>query len=383
MARDSYGLLKTLPVAFVQLLLQQIEAYDWRFPIERREIDRQLAFLQSLSVAERSALLSGFGHLRLSPELASIDWSKSPDEYSEQLSAYLWSTHQIDAFHEAATTYLAKFHAAHPPIQASAPRLGIAVIGKDVEKSSFPLFRKLRAHGTYFTQIDPANGLNTLLGAVAVRATHYPELFAHWYIDGGSPETVSNRSLVTLSYAELDPVRKLLLSKIDKAIRNGIPGPEAMLTMLHKLRPDEIGLSSGTNSGVLNYFEASLLLSGSGTQIFSTSFVQWATRELWRRAQPLTILARFSPRQRQRPMNDMLAGDEPKIQLDPAGSLIDADMAAFYMWLDQQRLPGAEQASFLVWFEDHSEALVIAPGLPRNAQSNNPVTMRWLIEQLS
>jgi hypothetical protein len=382
-ARDASGLLKTLPVAFAQLLLQQIEAYDWRFPIERREIDRQLAFLESLSVAERSALLSGFGHLRLSPELALIDWSKSPDEYSEQLSAYLWSTHQIDAFHEAATTYLTKFHAANPPIQATAPRLGIAVIGKGVEKSSSPLFRKLRAHGTYFSHIDPTNGLNTLLGAAVARATTYPESFAHWYIDGGRPETVSNRSLVTLSYAELDPVRKLLLSKIDKAIRNGIPGPEAMLTMLHKLRPDEIGLSNGINSAVLDYFKASLLLSGSGTQIFSTSFVQWATRELWRRAQPLTILARFSPRQRQRPMNDMLTGDEPKIQLDPAGSLIDADMAAFYMWLDQQRLPGAEQASFLVWFENHNEALLIAPGLPRNAQSNNPVTMRWLIEQLS
>ena len=382
-ARDFSGLSKTLPVAFVQLLMQQIEAYDWRFPIERREIDRQLAFLQSLPVAERRALLSGFDHLRLSPELASIDWSKSPDEYSEQLSAYLWSTHQIDAFHEAATKYLAKFHAANPPIQATAPRLGIAVIGKGVEKSSFPLFRKLRVHGTYFTHIDPTNGFNTLLGAVVARATSYPESFAHWYIDGGIPETVSSRSVVTLSYAELDPVRKLLLSKIDKAIRNGIPGPEAMLTMLHKLRPDEIGLSNGTNSGVLNYFEASLSLSGSGTQIFSTSFVQWAARELWRRAQPLTILARFSPRQRQRPMNEMLAGDEPKIQLDPAGSLIDADMAAFYMWLDQQRLPGAEQAYFLVWFENHNEALVIAPGLPRNAQSDNPVTMRWLMEQLS
>ena len=376
-------LFNSLPVAFAQLLLQQIEAFDWRFPAERQEITRQLTFLKSLSDLERNNLFfAGFEHLRLSPHLANLNWSKSSDEYSEQLSAYLWSTHQIDAFHQSASTYLAKFNSAHPPTQPATPRLGIAVIGKGVDKSSFPLFRKLRTHGAYFTRVDPANGLSILLDAALARATAHPSPFAHWYVDGGNPGTISNPSLVTLSYAGLDPVRKVLLGKIDEAIRNGIPGPEALLTLLHKLRPEEIGLPAA-QSAVLSYFQASLLIFGSGTQIFSTSFVQWAARELWRRAQPLTILARFTPRQRQRPMNEMLAGDDAIVELDPEGSLIDADMAAFYLWLDQQRLPGAEQASFLVWFENQSEALVVSPNLPRNTDSNQPVNMRWLIEQVS
>jgi hypothetical protein len=375
-------LLNALPVAFAQLLLQQIESFDWRFPAECQEITRQLTFLKSLSNVERNDLLAGFERLRLSPHLAALNWAKSSDEYSEQLSAYLWSTHQIDAFHQAASTYLAKFNSANPPTQLAMPRLGVAVIGKGAGKSSFPLFRKLRAQGVYFSRVDPANGLRILLDAALARAAAHPTPFAHWYVDGGNPETTANNSLVTLSYAGLDSVRKVLLSKIDKAIQNGIPGPEALLTLLHKLRPGEIGLPA-TQSAVLSYFQASLLISGSGTQIFSTSFVQWAARELWRRAQPLTILARFTPRQRQRPMNEMLAGDDAIVQLDPAGSLIDADMAAFYLWLDQQRLPGAAQASFLVWFENQSEALVVSPNLPRNTDSNHPVSMRWLIEQVS
>jgi hypothetical protein len=36
------------------------------------------------------------------------------------------------------------------PERPPAPRLGIAVIGKDVEHNDYPLFRKFRPHGTYF-----------------------------------------------------------------------------------------------------------------------------------------------------------------------------------------------------------------------------------------
>jgi hypothetical protein len=51
------------------------------------------------------------------------------------------------------------------------------------------------------------------------------------------------------------------------------------------------------------------------------------------------------------------------------------------MWLEQQRLPGAEQSSFLIWFEDHAEALVVSPSLPRNTESNARVDLRWLLAQ--
>ena len=58
---------------------------------------------------------------------------------------------------------------------------------------------------------------------------------------------------------------------------------------------------------MLNHFQLKLLTEGSGTQIFSTTFAQWTAREALRRAQPLTMLVRFAPRQRQRPMNELLA----------------------------------------------------------------------------
>lgn len=382
-ATSHIQVLRQLPLGFAPLLLQQIQAYDLRFPAERREIDQQLSFLATLSEGQRRDLLAGFRRLQLPSNLERIDWVSSPVTFSEQLSAYLWVTSQIDAFREASSSYLEKFRATVSPERLPAPRLGIAVIGKDVEHSSYPLFRKLRPNGTYFTHVNPANGLRVLLNAAAARASAHPMPFGHWYVDGGAPELVPAPSLISISYGGLDQVRRLLLRRIDKAVSSGISGPEALLTMLHKLRPEEIGLTGTPHNEVLSRFQTSLLIEGSGTQIFSTTFVQWTTRELWRRAQPITILARFAPRQRQRPMNELLSGKEQNPEVDPMGSLIDADMGAFYMWNDQQRLSGANEASFLLWFENHSEALVISPSLPRNTESNSRVDMQWLLAQVA
>ena len=82
-------------------------------------------------------------------------------------------------------------------------------------------------------------------------------------------------------------------------------------------------------------------------------------------------------------MNELLSGEAQNPELDPRGSLIDADMGAFYMWLDQQHLSGAKEASFLVWFENHNEAFVVSPTLPRNTESESPIDMHQLLAQIS
>ena len=64
------------------------------------------------------------------------------------------------------------------------------------------------------------------------------------------------------------------------------------------------------------------------------------------------------------------------------GSLIDADMGAWYTWLNQQRLSGAEKSSFLVWFEGHGEAMAIGPSYTRGTESATPTDLEQLIEQI-
>ena len=158
-------------------------------------------------------------------------------------------------------------------------------------------------------------------------------------------------------------------------------GPESLRTILAQLRPADLGIQT-TCDDVLQRFQMKLLTEGSGTQLFSTSFAQWAAREVLRRAQPLTLVVRFAPRQRQKPIKDLLSANPSRQEMDVVGSLIDADMGAYYNWLNQQRLPGAEKSCFLVWFEDHNSALVISPTMPRGTESDSEADLAKLLTWL-
>src|SRR5262249_17778800 len=153
--------------------------------------------------------------------------------------------------------------------------------------------------------------------------------------------------------------RNILLGKMQKQSESPGNGPENLRTVMAALRPGDLRLDKTVSDPVLARFQMKLLTEGSGTQIFSTTFAQWAARETLRRAEPLTLLVRFAPRQRQRPMNELLSVRTEAIELDPAGSLVDADMGAYYNWINQQRLSGAEHSSFIAWFENHAEAIAI------------------------
>ncbi len=376
------GILRQLPLSFLPLLLRELIAYDWKFPAERRELDHQLEYLGSLSADQAAQVMQPFARIRLSPELEHLDWVNDPVQFSEHLTAHLWATHQIDAFRSASIEYVRKLNSSRRPQPLPIPRLGIVVIGEGVGENKYTLFRKLRPQGVYFTNVRPENGLGILLDAVAARAKSHPVPFGHWYVDGGE-KAAECAGLTCLSYASLAPVRDTLLAKMRKVMEQGDGGPEMLRSVLAQMRPEDLGLSGAEDQAVLNRFKVSMLTEGSGTQIFSTTFVQWSAREILRRAQPVTLLARYAPRQRDRSMKELLAGAQRTPVVDPQASLIDADMGAYYTWINQQRLSDAERASFLVWFEGHKEAVAIAPSLPRGTQTSQSLNVRELLKQIA
>jgi hypothetical protein len=63
--------------------------------------------------------------------------------------------------------------------------------------------------------------------------------------------------------------------------------------------------------------------------------------------------------------------------------LRDADMGAYYTWLNQQRLSGADQSRFLVWFEDHSEAVAIAPSMKAGSESSEAIGLKELVSRIA
>ena len=375
-------LFRQLSLSFVPLLFRELISYDWKFPVERRDLDRQIAYLESLPPGQLQRRMTPFAQLQLTTALEQTDWVGSPTLFSEQLTAHLWATHQIDKFRTAAVDYMQTFSTSLPEETIPLPRLGIVLIGAGVTENNYPLFRKLRPHGVYYKRITPENGQKVLLDAVAARAAQHPLPYGHWYIDGADLQRDVPPALTCVSYSALDAVRTKLYAQMRHAIEVNGANAEVLRTLLAQIRPNELGLASAPGRDVLNHFEVSLLTEGSGTQIFSTTFVQWAAREAFRRAQPVTLLARFTPRRREQPMNEVLAGTG-KPSLDPNGSPIDADMGAYYTWLNQQRLPGAAQGTFLVWFEDHSEALAIGPSLPHGTTDETAISLTELLQRIA
>jgi len=381
LATESIPALRRLPLSFLPNLLREIIEYDFKFPAERAALIKELASLGTLSDAQVDDLFGGFSRITLSPQLENSDWVNSPAQFVEQLSGDLWTTHQLDAFRIAATKYADHMNAAVAAEPPPIPRLGISIIGQGAASFDGPLFRKLRPYGTYFSRVKPENGLSLLLDAVTARAKGRPVPYGHWYIDGGEPAG-NDSALTCISYGALKPTRAALLARIRSEIERPGMGPEALRSTMAQLRPADLGVHA-TGNDVLERFQLKLLTEGSGTQLFSTSFAQWAAREVLRRAQPLTLLVRFAPRQRQKPMNELLAAIQNQPETDVAGSLVDADVGAYYNWLNQQRLPGAEKSCFLVWFEDHNSALAISPSMPRGTESDSEADLgklsAWLL----
>jgi hypothetical protein len=79
-------------------------------------------------------------------------------------------------------------------------------------------------------------------------------------------------------------------------------------------------------------------------------------------------------------MNELLSDSQAIPELDFTGSLIDADMGAYYHWINQQRLPGASQSVFIAWFEDHEQAVAVSPTLPRDVEWVSEISMKGLLE---
>ena len=136
-------------------------------------------------------------------------------------------------------------------------------------------------------------------------------------MDGGQLSAHSP-SITCVSYNSLDPVRATLLKRMQAEV--GMPGmgPEELRTRMARLVPADLGMDKNGDP-ILDRFKVKLLTEGSGTQIYSTTFAQWTTREVLRRAQAVTLLVRFAPRQRQRPINELIAAHQRQSRARPHG----------------------------------------------------------------
>jgi hypothetical protein len=382
-ATDNISTLRQLPPILCALLLKQIQKYDWLFPAERTELDNQLHWIRTADRRKLEWVILSFRAIKVSPEIMDMPWGAQPGPFIERLTAELWTTHSIDAFQSTAKRYGNLVESDREDTAPRKPRLCVVFVGAGSPRGQEPLFEKLRPYGTYFSQVDMASGVPEMIGVLRAIASRQPGQYQHWYVDGGvaDPSAFNNNEqaseICTLSYRSLDPERLNVINTMNEVRTSGAAGPERLRSLLAEMHPE--GTVRRMTDPIMRNFTLELFTGGSGTQIFSTTFVQWAGREILRRARPQTLFLRFRLRQIERPMDELLQTKQTLTVLDPVGSLLDSDMGAFYTWINLQRLPGGAESRFLACYEDGHEALVVAPGIPKGATSDSKCSLKDLL----
>jgi hypothetical protein len=374
------AVLRRIAPAACPSFLLQINNIPTSFPAETQSLTTRLDTLQSMPAPDFNAHTATLRGIELPVELLRRDWINDPATFITAMTAYLWSSGQIDRFREGTQSLFA----ALPEPQSNDDRLLIVVAGQDARPAESDL-GKLRKHGLLVQNLVEPDTPARLLQAVQERALTDPTPYNHWYIDGGVPwaSKTSPAGITHVSYPTLAPLRGRVLARMKDTIFSGDAGTEAMQTRLASLTPEALQAHEVVEDEILQRFYTELFTLSSGPQIFSTSFVQWAGRELMRRAQPRTLLLRYAPRQHHRPFNEMVAQAEAETILDPGGSLRDASMGAYYAWLEGRRMAPSAKLAFLLWLEGTSKLLVIAPGAPAGTETSTPLTLAKVLSLFS
>src|ERR1700724_130205 len=79
------AVLQRLPLSFLPSLLREVIEYDYKFPVERKALERELCNLSSLSAEQFKDWMQGFAQIQVSKALENFDWINSPAQFVEQL----------------------------------------------------------------------------------------------------------------------------------------------------------------------------------------------------------------------------------------------------------------------------------------------------------
>lgn len=377
-AVDHLEMLQHLPIAICPSFLQQILVLDTSFPAEVSSLRRQCDALEHLDAGQFAALVAPFRKLSIPAHLEESDWVVSPAKFITDLTAYLWSSGQIDAFRGAAQ----KLFAAIEDQMPYPHRLTMVVFGRGAQAATTPLLAKLRPRGVLLTTLQTGDMPQQIFESFSRHAKDSQEAYAHWYVDGGVPWTQEFGRIagaVSISYPALDGLRKRTLAKMEEVATGGSGGAELMRARLTNMSAKDLDAASVTEDPVLARFYTELFTESSGPQLFSTSFVQWTGRELARRAQPRTLLMRYAPRRRYQPFNEMLRTADPE-GVDPEGSLRDAEMNAYYTWIEMSRIASPGKNTFIAWAEGTTQAVLVGSSAPGGTRCDTALRLKDALE---
>jgi hypothetical protein len=193
-----------------------------------------------------------------------------------------------------------------------------------------------------------------------------------------------------LSWDALAPLRREFMRRLN-AVQRDLRSVDQTSDELKRADINRLLTPAMAANPRVREFVRTLFLSGNGSLLFGSSFVEWGASEALRRAQPQVLIASFGVRKKLKPFSsvvlfeDQTRSNPMPDEDDPAGSLVDAAMLSQYVYLAAQRVacyPG--HTVTVMAAHDSRRALVLAPlaaGLPNAPNAPVDLTalaLRWL-----
>jgi hypothetical protein len=393
----SKGLLKRLPLTFLPFVNQQLNQWNYLFPIERQSVERLLLYVEGLSPEQSTGLFRPV--VELEDKMGVRHWEFSTKEQtilnSSQLarSPYFQEWRQaVQAVFDAADQHAVKANGGTVKLQN---KLVLLDIPRQLPIDAASVWRRWQGIGRTVKldlslsseQRSPMEALLTGApsasgggsGNVLDAARNRPGASSAdiWVVDAGNrlAEAIIDREPaappaakgIVLSYARLDRYRESFSHEMN-TMQKDLADADAVFDRLRKVDvgtwcPPEVAADPA-----IREFLRALYLTGNGAVIFGNSFVEWAASEAFRRARPSFMAAQFGVRSKPKPFTGVAVFENPD-QANPLpavddlpGSAVDAQMLALYVWLAAYRFEEYQHSTVCVCVaESISEAYVVAP----------------------
>ena len=79
------------------------------------------------------------------------------------------------------------------------------------------------------------------------------------------------------------------------------------------------------------------------------------------------------------PFNDMLRTADPQ-GVDPDGSLRDAEMGAYYTWIEMDRISTPGKNTFIAWAEGTTQAVLVGGSAPGGTRCDTALHLKEALE---